>query len=123
MLILKNTKTPTLFLNIDSNSSNSDQPGRGNLILAETVNRTSFVNGDQFCMGMGNGGGVIEVYDKMAVGCNLVNQLIQRTVLNDLTLVDDNNPLAQLLDIAQVVGGQDNGGLTTLIDFLKETLI
>ena len=71
-------------------------------------------------MGMGNGGGVIEVYDKMAVGCNLVNQRVQRTVLNDFTLVDDNNPLAQLLDIAQVVGGQDNGGLAALIDLLDE---
>ena len=77
-----------------------DQPGGGDLILAETVDRAGLTDGDNLRMGVGNGNRVIEVDNEMAVRGDLVNQFVQRTVLNDRSLVNDNDPPAQLLDIA-----------------------
>ena len=65
-------------------------------------------------------GGPVEVDDEMAVGRDFVHQRIQGTILNDLPLVDDDYPLAQLLDIAQIVGGQDDSRFVPLIDLLDE---
>ena len=64
-----------------------DQPGSGDFVLAEAVNGAGLVDGDKLCMGMRDRCRMIEVDDKMVVGYNLVDQLIQQAVLNNLRSV------------------------------------
>lgn len=97
-----------------------NQPGGGDLILPKAVDCPRLMDRNKFRMGMGYRGRVVEVDDKVAVGSDFVHQFIQRTVFDDFSLVDNDDPLAQLLNVAQIMGGQDNGGPPLLVDFLNE---
>lgn len=59
---------------------------------------------------------MVKINDQMAVWGDPVHQLVQRTVLNDPSVIDDDQPPAKLLDITQIMGGQYDRCPAALVD-------